>query len=183
MYALLIDTHDKIINLVLYKDDEVIDLLTKQTEKSHSIFIIPLIDQLLTSNKVNKHNITQIIVVNGPGSFTGVRIGITIAKTWAYTQKIKIKTISSLQVLACSLKQKEKKVAIPDPKGFYIGSFTENNKPLGEYQYATNCSDDYILEQDIKVDYKLVYEFLKDMPALNPHAVNPIYIKKIGVEQ
>ena len=40
-----------------------------------------------------------------------------------------------------------------------------------------------VVEQDIKVDYKLVYEFLKDMPALNPHAVNPIYIKKIGVEQ
>ncbi len=183
MYSLLIDTHDKNIKLILYKDGKVFSKLFQETIKSHSVYIMPMIDKLLTTENVNKNDIKELIVVNGPGSFTGIRLGITIAKTWAYCKKVKIKAISSLQMLACSLTGDEKKVAIADPKGYYVASFDKSNKKIEEYKYISGQINGYIEEKDINIDYDLVYDFVNKLPALNPHAVNPLYIKKIGVEQ
>lgn len=184
MYTLLIDTHSKIINIVLYKDEGIMDHLAKETTKSHSIFVMPLIKQILDENNVAKKDISNLIVVNGPGSFTGIRLGITIAKTWAYTQNIPIKAISSLEVLACSLNTEIKKVAIPDPKGYYIGTFNKDNQKMEEFNYISKEEfTDYKLEDDIQVDYNNVYQYVKNLQPLNPHSVNPVYIKKIEVEK
>ncbi len=184
MYSLLIDTHAKIINIVLYKDGKMVKKDSKETLKSHSIYVMPMIRDLLQDCGVDKKEIKELIVVNGPGSFTGIRLGITIAKTWAYAKKIKIKAISSLQMLACSLNKDIKKVAISDPKGYYVGVFASNNKLLEDYKYiASKDLKDYKKEEDIEIDYNAVYEFISYLPALNPHAVNPLYIKKIEVEK
>ena len=59
--------------------------------------MFPAIKELIDEQKLD-----EIIVVNGPGSFTGVRLGVTIAKTLAYTLNIPIKTISSLEVSSIS---------------------------------------------------------------------------------
>lgn len=184
MYSLFIDTHSALINLVLYKDGKVVKKVKKETFKSHSAYILPMIKELLDNQEVLKNEIEELIVVNGPGSFTGVRLGITIAKTWAFSKNISIKSLSSLEVLAISINTKIKKVAIPDPKGYYTGIFDENNIKQEEFKYVKKdkLDRDFILEDDIKIDYELVYKFMKKLPKYNPHQVNPIYIKKIGVE-
>ena len=183
MYTLFIDTHSKIINIVLYQNGQVLKEKHQDTTKSHSTFIMPLIKKIIEEANVTKDDIKEIIVVNGPGSFTGIRLGIIIAKTWAYCKKnIKIKTISSLEILALNV-QNNKKVAIADPKGYYIGNFNQDEKLINEYQYVTSLEQDYILEEDIVIDYNLVYEYTKKLPTLNPHGVKPCYIKKIEVEK
>ena len=139
MYTLFISTFDKIITIGLFKNGEVISELTKESSKNHSIHTMPMIAEILKTNNLLPSYLNEIIVVNGPGSFTGVRIGVTIAKTLAYTLNIPIKTITSLKAYAVSSdKEANKLVTIEDLKGKYVGYFDKNNNLLSDYTYLKN---------------------------------------------
>ena len=86
MYQLFIDTHGEIIILALYKNGDVLEVLKKQSNQSHSVYVINMIIELLNKNNITKNDINELYVVNGPGSFTGIRIGVTIAKTWHFSK-------------------------------------------------------------------------------------------------
>ena len=186
MYSLLIDTHDTNINLVLFKDGKSIKIIKKASLMSHSIYVMPLIKEMINDEKIEKKDIKEIIVVNGPGSFTGVRIGITIAKTWALCMKTKLKVISSFDILTYSFAHDSIIFGIPDPKGYYVARYDSNNLLLEDYKYYTKmeCSefiDNIVLENSVKIDYDKVYKYASGLQDLNPHLAKPLYIKKIGV--
>ena len=154
---------------------------------NHSIHTIPMIDEILKNNNILPSNLNEIIVVNGPGSFTGVRIGVTIAKTLAYTLNIPIKTITSLKAYAVSNdKETNKLITIEDLKGKYIGYFDKNNNLLSDYTYLKNNEyeefikdkEQYLIKNNT-FNLKEIYKFLKTEESINPHIVNPIYIKGI----
>ena len=180
MTTLLIDTHLNDILIFLLKDGAIVDKKEVINKKNNNEVLFPTIKEVIDGK-----NITDVIVVNGPGSFTSVRLGITIAKTLAYTLNIPIKTITSLEVTAIS--NNKSKVGISDGNGCYLGEFDENYNTIKDYTYVNNSEfinmenkDDYNL--DYKIDAKKVYDFLLNRRPTNAHDVNPIYIKKIGVE-
>lgn len=180
MTTLLIDTHLNDILVFLLEDGTVVDKKEVINKKNNNEVLFPTIKEVIDGK-----NITDVIVVNGPGSFTSVRLGITIAKTLAYTLNIPIKTITSLEVTAIS--NNKSKVGISDGNGCYLGEFDENYNTIKDYTYVNNSEfinmenkDDYNL--DYKIDAKKVYDFLLNRRSTNAHDVNPIYIKKIGVE-
>ena len=187
MYTLFISTFSELITIGLLKDGKEIDRLEQVSNRNHSVYTIPRIEELLDKNEIKTNYLNEIIVVNGPGSFTGVRIGVTIAKTLAYTLDITIKTITSLEAYAVSYtSDKNKLVAIPDLKGKYIGYFTKDNDLLSNYIYLNNKEYDKYVED--KKDYLIennsfnlndIYNYLKNKEGINPHLVNPIYIKGI----
>ena len=187
MYTLFISTFDKLITIGLLKNGEVISELTKESSKNHSIHTMPMIDEILKINNLLPSYLNEIIVVNGPGSFTGVRIGVTIAKTLAYTLNIPIKTITSLKAYAVSSdKETNKLVTIEDLKGKYIGYFDKNNNLLSDYTYLKNDEyEAYIKEKEQYLinnntfDLNKIYKSLQTEDSINPHIVNPIYIKGI----
>lgn len=187
MYTLFISTFDKIITIGLLKNGKVISELTKESSKNHSIHTMPMIDEILKINNLLPSYLNEIIVVNGPGSFTGVRIGVTIAKTLAYTLNIPIKTITSLKAYAVSSdKETNKLVTIEDLKGKYIGYFDKNNNLLSDYTYLKNDEyETYIKEKEQYLinnntfDLNKIYKSLQTEDSINPHIVNPIYIKGI----
>ncbi len=180
MYSLLIDTHDTNINLILYENNLVKDIFQKKSTNSHSIYLMPMIVEILKRNLISKNDINEIYVVNGPGSFTGIRIGVTVAKTWAFVKNIKIKVINSLEMLSCFDGFNDNQLlAISDNKGYYIGDFKQK-----KFYYLNKSEIDdkkLLLEEKINVNYNLVFEYIKNLPYINPHLVNPIYIKKIGI--
>ena len=187
MYTLFISTFSEIITIGLLKDGKEIDRLEQVSSRNHSIYTIPMIEELLDKNEIKTNYLNEIIVVNGPGSFTGVRIGVTIAKTLAYTLDITIKTITSLEAYAVSYtSDKNKLVAISDLKGKYIGYFTKDNDLLSNYIYLNNKEYDkyiedkkeYLIEND-SFNLNDIYNYLKTKEGINPHLVNPIYIKGI----
>ena len=98
MNTLLIDTHADFIFLAIYQNQEIKYKKESKEKKDHSTICMPLLIELLSESKLNINQIDDIIVVNGPGSFTGVRIGVTIAKIIAYTMNIPIRTITSLEL-------------------------------------------------------------------------------------
>lgn len=187
MYSLLIDTHDKDIVLCLYQDKKILDSRIKESSREHSDFTMPLLDELLKSNSVNVNMLNEIIVINGPGSFTGVRIGVTIAKMLAYTLKIKIKTITSLEMYAISSESVDNKlVLIRDIKGAYGAVFNKDNMIVKDYFYLNNPElndlindNNYVIFENQKPDLEKIIEYAETKEYEPVHAVNPIYIKLI----
>ena len=187
MFTLFISTFDKLITIGLLKNGKVLEVLEKESSKNHSIYTMPLIDTILKNNEILPSYLNEIIVINGPGSFTGVRIGVTIAKTLSYTLNIPIKTITSLQAYAISNNNKSNKlVTISDLKGKYIGYFNKDNELIEDYKYLKNSDfekyiknkENYIIN-NTKFDLNKIYTNLKNVESINPHLVNPIYIKGI----
>jgi len=179
---LLIDTHLNDVIIILSENGKIIREKKIFNEKQNSKLIMPTIKKIL-----NKQNPSSISVVNGPGSFTGVRLGVTSAKTFASSLNVPIKTITSLECLAVSTDVDEKIVAFSDNNGYYIGIFTSENELIGEYEYLTNSefeqfSKKYKVYTDINVDYEKVLKYLETKSEINAHEVNPVYIKKLDVE-
>lgn len=185
MYSLFIDTHDKDIIITLFKNGKVVSSNIKTSERHHSDFTMPMIDNILKDNKLTVHDLNEILVVNGPGSFTGVRLGVTIAKTLAYTLNIPIKTITSLETLAISNNSNtDKLVVIHDIKGVY-GAIFKDNKLDGEIFYKSNAEfesmdkDKYLIIEEETLDMERIYEYMKDTKPTIAHKVNPLYVKVI----
>ena len=185
MYSLFIDTHDEKIKIILFKDGKIITKKIESSSMKHSVITMPLIDETLKENNITANDLNEILVVNGPGSFTGVRIGVTIAKTFAYLLNIPIKSIDVLEEKSIFVNNDKKIVEETEKNGKYIGIFENDNK---EYKYLTNSEyTNFIKSNEISnvedIDYEKVYEYLKNKENTNPHAVNPLYIKKIEVEK
>lgn len=185
MYSLFIDTHDKDIIITLFKNGKVLSSNIKTSERHHSDFTMPMIDNILKENKLTVHDLNEILVVNGPGSFTGVRLGVTIAKTLAYTLNIPIKTITSLETLAISNNSNiDKLVVIHDIKGVY-GAIFKDNKLEGEIFYKSNAEfelmdkNKYLIIEEETLDMERIYEYMKDIKPTIAHKVNPLYVKII----
>ena len=185
MYSLFIDTHFLNLVLILYKDEIVVDKIELINIKNQSEYLVPNIKKILDNSNITTKDLDEIIVVNGPGSFTGVRIGVTVAKTIAYLNKINIKVISSLQVLASNVDKSSFIVSIPENNGMFVGIF--NNDIINPtYEYVDkNNMDTYVTNNDITtvdiIDYNKVYQLSKKLPYIDSHIVNPLYIKTIEV--
>ena len=179
--VLFIDTHLNDIVVILYENGNFIEKRILKDQKQHSEVIMPLIADALDGK-----NIKSIIVVNGPGSFTGVRLGVTIAKTLAYTLDIPIRTITYLECLAVSSNKNNAIVAFSDNNGYYVGEFI-NNEKTKDYSYLSKrefeifeSNNDVLI--NVKENYTKIIEFALSKDNINPHQVNPIYIKKLDVE-
>ncbi|HSH24434.1 MAG TPA: tRNA (adenosine(37)-N6)-threonylcarbamoyltransferase complex dimerization subunit type 1 TsaB [Massilibacterium sp.] len=98
--ALAIDTSNDAMGVALLQDQHVLGEYVTNTKKNHSVRLMPAIDQLMKDVKVTPKQLGKIIVAKGPGSYTGVRIAVTTAKTMAYTLNIPLVGVSSLEVLA-----------------------------------------------------------------------------------
>ncbi len=191
MYSLFIDTHGSSVALVLFKDSKVLCNKTSYTNNKHSVATFPLIEELFNENKLDVHDLSQILVVNGPGSFTGVRIAVTIAKTLAYTLNIPIRVIDSLTLIALNIDVTGNKyVSIPDRNGAYVGMFNGSSK-ISEFNYYNKdeyenlkANNKVFEESNVSINYDLVYEFMTNQSnnIVNPHAVNPLYVKGLNVK-
>ena len=180
---LFIDTHDELITVGL-KNVEELYLKTQESEYSHSIYTMPMIESLFKDNNLNVKDLKKIIVVNGPGSFTGIRIGLSIAKTMAYALNIDINTISSLTAYLISNNNGEKRRAvIEDNKGYYISVFDENDNNIVPEFYSENDEYSEYKTVESKLDVNKIIDYCKDMKSENPHFVNANYVKKIEVEK
>ena len=155
---LFIDTHDELITVGL-KNGEELYLKTQESEYSHSIYTMPMIESLFKDNNLNVKDLKKIIVVNGPGSFTGIRIGLSIAKTMAYALNIDINTISSLTAYLISNNNGEKRRAvIEDNKGYYISVFDENDNNIVPEFYSENDEYSEYKTVESKLDVnKIIY--------------------------
>jgi len=188
MKTLFISTYNDLLTIALLENNKLISIKEKKSERSHSQILIPTIEEILKDNQLKSQDLDEIIAINGPGSFTGVRLGITVAKTLAYTLNIPIKLIDTITALAISDKSLDRKlVKINDLKGVYYGVY-ENNQLNGELKYLNNeeyklflAKNNLLITDKQKLDIEAIADYLTNKPNINPHEVKPIYIKQIEV--
>lgn len=193
MYTLFIDTHATQVLVVLYKDGEVTHFKAEDSPQSHCTYSMKTIHALLTDANITINDINEIIVVIGPGSFTGVRIGVTIAKTFAHSLKVPIKVIDTLTMYAISNNEGSGKlIALEDTKGFYYGMFNHLGDSMWDLAYLEREEfnkfikekklERMLLKDNLQINLDNVFEYLKNKGALNPHEVNPFYVKPAKID-
>ena len=193
MYKLLLDSSNKFLSVGLSKDGKVVDKTCYEAWQRQSEMMVTEIDNILKRNKIQKEDLDAVVVGVGPGSYTGVRIGVTIAKTIAYALKIKLYAKSSLSLLKhrdlptiCVFNARSGRSYF----GVYEGqkvlekdAVTENEKVL-EYVHA---HPDYLVNGDT---YQLglesgpfdIIENLADtsnLEEIDPFKLNPVYLKDL----
>lgn len=100
MNILAIDTSNQILGAALMRGDELVGGHVTNVSKNHSVRLMPAVEQLMQEVGMQPEQLDKIVVANGPGSYTGVRIGVTTAKTMAWALNIPVAGVSSLEVLA-----------------------------------------------------------------------------------
>ena len=103
MKILAIDTSSKICSVSILEDNNVIIEKHNDDEKTHSQKLMPLIDELLKEANLTLDNIDLLACSQGPGSFTGIRIGISTVKAFADVKNIPIIGVTSLESLAYNI--------------------------------------------------------------------------------
>ena len=90
MITLIIDTSDNKKIIVGLDIDDQEDIKTRQITSNKTQIILPLIDEILKKHSLNLKDISEIKINPGPGSFTGLRVGMAIANTLSFSLKIPI---------------------------------------------------------------------------------------------
>ena len=130
MKVLAFDTSSKALSLAILEDKQVLAEMTINIKKNHSITLMPAIDFLMASLDWTPKDLDRIVVAEGPGSYTGLRIAVATAKTLAHTLNIELVGMSSLLALV-PYQQEGLFVPLMDARrnNVYAG-FYENAKPV-----------------------------------------------------
>ena len=130
MKVLAFDTSSKALSLAILEDKQILAETTINIKKNHSITLMPAIDFLMASLDWTPKDLDRIVVAEGPGSYTGLRIAVATAKTLAHTLNIELVGMSSLLALV-PRQQEGLLVPLMDARrnNVYAG-FYENAKPV-----------------------------------------------------
>ena len=185
MISLFIDTSLEDVSIALVKDDKELSLIHENIPGKHSIYVTKYIDDILKENNLSPESVDEIIVVNGPGSFTGIRIGVTIAKMFAYLENIRIVTITSLKARVIGEKSNYLLTTIDAKHGnYYVGLYDENYNTIEEkfsneeeIEKLINKFSPKIVDREKSYNVEEIVKYSKKLESENPHSVNPIYLK------
>lgn len=198
MKILFIDTSSFFVSVGIIDDDKILKLYQEEVRDDMSSKIMPVISDCFDSVAFSIKDIDKIMVVNGPGSFTGVRIGVTIAKVLAWSLKKDLIAISSLEYLASSSVDTKYIIPMIDARrGYVYGAVYDSNlNPIVEDTYALYesfkgyFSDGTIISLDeldnsIRPSYdilKIVNKHVNDSSS-NFYSLKPNYLKKTEAEE
>lgn len=203
MRILYIDTSSSYLYAGIVEDEKLLCETKKEFAQSLSEEAMPEISKLFEKVNMKPSEIEKIIVVDGPGSFTGIRIGITIAKVYAWSLNIPITTISALEAMSISTNTKKIRVPMINARRGYVfaAAYGENEetiiKPkhqkmtdlfgqLEDKEYLIITNDKFEINKEItgyNPDILKIVNYFKDKEAVNPHAVNPEYLKLTEAEE
>lgn len=203
MITLFIDTSTDSLLIALFKDDLLLSKSFIEANKEHSKNAITEIEKLLLVNDINPKDINKILVINGPGSFTGIRIGVTIAKIYAWACNINVVPISTLKAIAISNVGYDYYISLLDARRDYVyaGIYDKEYNSYMDDKYMSKdeliniiskldniliIGDTEIDNYDViknQLDVERIYRYYKDEEGINPHKLNPNYLKKTEAEE
>ena len=204
MKILSIETSGIICGITILEDKKIIEEISLDNGLTHSETLMPLIKKTFEEINLKLNDIDLIVCDKGPGSFTGIRIGVTIAKVYAWALKLDITTVSALEAMSISCEEETNHVPIIDarrgyvfaaiydkdsnvifkPKHILVEEFDKELEKLDDYVVISNNElerYDTILKYDPNIS-KIV-EKVMNRKSVNPHAVNPEYLKLTEAEE
>ena len=195
MISLFLDTSSKKLVVILVKDNEILSKKELESINDHASHLVPFIDEILKENNMTTKDINKIFVVNGPGSFTGTRIGVTVGKTLAYSNNINVVPVSSLKQYIFSKTGYDYYVSIINDKNnrLYYGIYDKDYSDIVVDKYSTKeifNKDISRLEGNVltidesnkELDIIKLIDYYKDKE-ISAHELKPNYLKKIDAEE
>ena len=196
MYSLLLDSANRDLSVGLVKDGVIIDRISYQAWQRQSELMVKEIDTILKRNAVDAKNLSEVVFTIGPGSYTGIRIALTIAKTLSYSLNIKIFAISSLiaqkaanlkTISVINARSNRSYVAIYDEVGKVL--VEEKVWPNEELFEWINGNSDFVVSGDATylgleahpsdVLSGMLKARLNTLPVDNVLTVKPVYLKDL----
>ncbi|WP_300558135.1 tRNA (adenosine(37)-N6)-threonylcarbamoyltransferase complex dimerization subunit type 1 TsaB [Companilactobacillus sp.] len=156
MKILAFDTSNKPLTVAVVEDGKILARADSTEEKTHSVSLLPDIKDSLQKAGLSIDDIDRIAVAQGPGSYTGVRIAVTVAKTLAFTLDKPLVGISSLRLLAANGDNGKLVVPVEDARN--------DNAFAGAYLKKSGEVVDVIKDQHIKMEdlFKLLANYQAD---------------------
>ena len=159
MKILGIETSSKVCAVALSENDKIIKEKILEDENTHSVKLMPLVDELLKETKTELKDIDLFSCDKGPGSFTGIRIGISTVKAFLDATNKKAVGVSSLEILAYNSTNDGIICSIIDARNnnVYCGFFERKDniiKQIGKLKFDTI---ENILEESKKMKSKITF--------------------------
>ena len=154
---LVIDTATKYIYLALIIDDLLVDSVYEVGNNDHSVTIMPYLESMIKKQNISLNQLDEVIVGVGPGSYTGVRIGVTVAKMIAYLNDISIYKVSSLALMASHSNQRYILPLIDARRGNAFMALLENDKEI-KYIKEDRLQNIESFKESIDLEYEEVIE-------------------------
>ncbi len=126
MLTLCMDTSFRYLTLVLIEDDRIIASIQEESFKKQSELIFVRLEELFKKAGKEPLMIDSICISDGPGSYTGVRIAMTIAKTLSQIRGLDLYTISTLRLYS-GYKRKTMVIMDARAKRAYVGAYDEGD--------------------------------------------------------
>lgn len=197
MITLFIDTSSSDVSIAILRDNKIISHITKNIPNKHSVYTVSFLEKMLMDANLTPKEIEKIMVVTGPGSFTGLRIGVTIAKVYAYLEKLEITAISSLKMRALSVDHAYCLSLIDAHHGnYYLGLYDQNHEEVVPEQFCTKekvlelirkyqpvivCDEELEIDEyhgkKVLLNISNIVSYYQTKETLNPHFVVPNYLK------
>ncbi len=195
MYQLLLDSSNKYLTVALAKDGVLFDSIFYEAWQRQSEVMVSEIDNILKRNNLTKEHLSGVVVGVGPGSYTGVRIAITIAKIMAYALKIKLYKVSSLSLLKvgksptiCLFNARSGRCyfAVYEGEKVIVEDTIINNDELLKYiiehpDYKL-AGDTYLINKDsetLNIPANLALAIKEDNLVNDIFSLNPVYLKDL----
>lgn len=198
MISLFIDTSMANVSISIVKENKILSIIQEEIPNEHSKYATKYVKKVIDDAFIDANDVDEILVVNGPGSFTGVRIGVTIAKTYGYLINKDIIPVSSLKSLAISSHKKETVMSVisANRNNYYVGIYdSEYNELINEQFVSGNKLLELINEyrphivsnefnvlgmykfNKVNLDILEIVKYYKNKGAVNYHALVPNYLK------
>ena len=199
MISLFIDTALSYIRIALFKDNKLIDSINERCEKNMSALFDSKVEELFKRNNLELTEVNKIYTVTGPGSFTGIRVGMTFSKVLAMALNQKITPVSELQVLATTNTDKLKAPLIDARRGYvYAGVYDKDLNTLTEdkhilledflninkdVEYISYDSFEHISTIEPNIDFEKIILKNKDKKQIEHEVLTPNYLKLTEAEE
>ena len=199
MISLFIDTSFSDVSIAIINDNKLVASRSDNIPMEHSKYVVRYVKEVLDDANIDANQVDNIMVCVGPGSFTGVRIGVTIAKTYGYLINKYISPVSSLKELAISSDSDNKYILSlisARHNNYYVGLYNnyyddieseafmskEDVIDLIEKYHPYIVSNDYDVISNykvnkVKIDILKVVKYYMDKEKINYHYLVPNYLK------
>ena len=200
MKTLVIDTCTNRIIVALADNSTIFSFCNEIVENQMSNIIMEKVEKCFQEAGLEPTDVDRILVAVGPGSYTGIRIGVTIAKTFAWALKREIIPISSLEIMVSGYDDQKLLVPYIDARrNCCFGAIYDNKlnqvlkdqyismdslkERLKDKKYIFVSDNNLVESEEPKIDIiKLINKYSNDK-GVNPHSLNPVYLKNTEAEE
>ena len=198
MISLFIDTSCANVSISIIKDGKLLSNICEDIPNEHSKYVSSYVRKAIDEANIDANDIDKLFVVNGPGSFTGVRIGVTIAKTYGYLINKNVTPLSSLKSLAISSNHCGTVMSVisANRNNYYVGIYDNEYNDLIEEKFIDGNGlvkliedyNPYIVSNDyniisiykfnkVKLDTLRIVGYYMNSDGVNYHKLVPNYLK------